>query len=167
MTRIVFTTGEAETALAGHKTQIALPPAVARGIGTGDTLWVAEPLVEYVHKGARTRPEFPGRHACNVRQYAAEAMIELQSRLSIVVESVRAARAHDLTAADALAEGILRDRLGDVDGFVSPDDPSGVTFTKSARVALGMLWNKKHHGICWEANPAVTVLCFRLAGVGE
>lgn len=90
------------------------------------------------------------------------------SRLSLKVVSVRCERLHDITDADARAEGVtkvtfLRDGFPPplVGYMAGPDDGRSALFT-SPREAFAAVWNLINHKRApWSSNPWVWVVEFR------
>lgn len=133
----------------------------------GDQLWVRETAT------------YQGEHVC----YRADGDIELPrdrhwkpsifmprwaSRITLAINSVRAERLMDITAADSEAEGVERNAHGD--GSWSPDDGwidydnlaiDGDGFpAETARDSYRSLWESIHGPGSWVANPYVWVITF-------
>lgn len=83
------------------------------------------------------------------------------SRITLEITGVRVERLQDISAADAIAEGIRR--VGD--GFerfhVDPDAPQGQPFTRNPVLAYRGLWESINGADSWDANPYVWVVAFR------
>jgi hypothetical protein len=84
------------------------------------------------------------------------------SRLTLTVADVRVQRLHDITEADAEAEGIERLKSGR--GFYDPTaSKAAVRFgewTSTARQGFSRLWNSLHGPDAWNENPRVVALTF-------
>lgn len=77
------------------------------------------------------------------------------SRLSVDIVNLRVERLHDISEADARAEGIATLADG---GWGWPEWPCGCT---SARAAFMALWKEINGAESWDANPWVWVVEFR------
>jgi hypothetical protein len=84
------------------------------------------------------------------------------SRLTLTVTDVRVQRLHDISEADAEAEGIERLKSGR--GFYDPTaSKAAVRFgewTSTARQGFSRLWESIHGPSAWDANPWVVALTF-------
>jgi len=155
---ILFSGPMVRAILEGRKTQTRRPCrwGVARdAVAAGDRLWVRETWQPCERPGAPMLGSIAGlRHAPFV-QYAADNpqapaewgpwrpsihMPRWASRLTLPVVSVRAERLHDITEADAVAEGVR--------------DPD-LRAAETARVLFADLWNATYGPEAWDANPWV------------
>ena len=135
----------------------------------GDLLWVKEtgwepkqPSARELREGADTWPKYvydatePTSKA-EAEQYKAWGwkrrpsifMREVHSRILLQVVSVRVERLQDITAADAIAEGVI---LEETEGGKHEDDPIS---------AYRRLWVSINGPGSWELNPWVWVIEFR------
>jgi len=84
------------------------------------------------------------------------------SRLTLTVTDVRIQRLHDISEADAEAEGIERLKSGR--GFYDPTaSKAAVRFgewTSTARQGFSRLWISIHNTGAWDENPWVVALTF-------
>jgi hypothetical protein len=85
-------------------------------------------------------------------------MVPWASRLRLPVTEVRLERLHAITAADAIAEGLLW-RPAPIEAWSALDHPSWPTFTDPVRSYEG-LWKHINGGESWEANLLVWVFTF-------
>lgn len=142
----------------------------------GDRLWVRETWAAYTTPGheypddcdllddiaPRDMPEQYGttRSDCVYRAdgesfppkwRSSLTMPRWASRLTLELTDVRFERLHDISEADAQAEGIAPDR--------ATDHPRGVWYT-----AFMHLWNEINRRDAWSLNPYVWALTFRKVG---
>lgn len=90
------------------------------------------------------------------------------SRLTLTVTEVRVQRVQEISEADAIAEGLLVDYDGDVDGDgrhiveTSYQEPGGAWIEGGPCDWYADLWNSLHTkpGERWEDNPWVTAVSF-------
>lgn len=80
------------------------------------------------------------------------------SRLTLTVTEVRVQRLHEISEADAVAEGIMQVEQGLFDYH----EHAEIRF-KTAKSAFQDLWNSLHGPDAWEANPWVVALTFTVA----
>lgn len=85
------------------------------------------------------------------RWRAAMLMPGWAARLILDVTAVRVERLHDITEADAAAEGVVR-----VGTDAAPDE-------RSYRWGYVSLWNRIHGSAAWDENPWVKVITFTVA----
>lgn len=95
--------------------------------------------------------EFPGKWHPSIH------MPRRLSRLTLTVTKVRLERLHDISEADARAEGII---AGPHDGWWVGGDP--VLSGHSAIGAYMRLWGKINGAESWAANPFVVALTFEV-----
>jgi hypothetical protein len=121
----------------------------------GDTLWVREAHalsmpVRYVATDAihELRKKRPSIH-----------MPRWASRITLKITDVRVERLHDISEADALAEGIVEkpDRIWWVDDG-DPEHGFG-----SPRAAYAELWSSINGPGSWDANPWVWAVSFEVS----
>lgn len=163
----------------------------------GDRLWVREEHYRFGHwepiDGARTRAgrqkwafvadsdevlyDPPanhrlGRHHKDSATPAwhkrlARFMFRRHSRITLLVDEVRVQRLHDISEADAVAEGAPDfASLGKVDG---EDIGEASSRLRWAQRWFSQLWNNINGADSWEANPWVMAVTFRpvLANIDE
>ena len=85
------------------------------------------------------------------------------SRLTLVVNDIRAQRLHDISEEDAVAEGALVDhslRDGTADGSQPPMVKIGPARHITLRGWYHRLWDDLHGPAAWDANPWVWALTF-------
>jgi len=76
------------------------------------------------------------------------------SRITLRVTATRVARLHDISEADAFAEGCRAEVYG-------PSDAYDLTrYTISAREAFSTLWQRLHGPGSWDNNPEVVAITF-------
>lgn len=88
-------------------------------------------------------------------------MFRSASRILLEVTAVRVERLQDISAADAVAEGIARDGDGYERFHVDPDAPVGQSFTRNPVLAYRGLWEKINGVGAWDKNPWVWVIEFK------
>lgn len=85
------------------------------------------------------------------------------SRITLLVTDVRVQRLHDITEADAIAEGIVFDPcLGafHVPGLPHPDPEFPILCRPTAREMFAALWDTIHGSGAWLGNPEVVAISF-------
>lgn len=142
----------------------------------GDRLWVREahaivPRTAYAHsEGVQQtlRPDDPYEHDAAIYREGwtrskggfkwrpSIHMPRWASRITLEITSVRVERLQDISEADAMAEGIRKQQVGQ---FYSVAGLGGAGTT--ARAAYALLWNKINGPDSWDANPWVWVVEFR------
>jgi hypothetical protein len=116
--------------------------------------------VEYIAGGLANLPmrtvHFGGRH----RQ--AMHMPRWASRLTLAVTNVRIQRLHDLTEADAVAEGIKRNPHGNGDQWMDYPAGSSAAGWLDPRRSYQSLWDSLNadRGFGWTTNPWVVAVTF-------
>ena len=143
----------------------------------GDLLWVRETWRGIVQVNGPHEPYqtgvaryVPDPEHCKKVEYAAtytasckEAwlpsihMPRWASRITLEVTAVRVERLHDITADDAMVEGIVRL----ADGGYAADKDGRHYHAASARHAYASLWEPVNGPDSWDANPWVWVIEFR------
>ncbi|CAH1747875.1 Phage-related protein [Thauera humireducens] len=88
-------------------------------------------------------------------------MFRSASRILLEVTAVRVERLQDISAADAVAEGIARDGDGYERFHVDPDAPVGQSFTRNPVLAYRGLWESINGVGAWDKNPWVWVIEFK------
>lgn len=88
-------------------------------------------------------------------------MFRSASRILLEITAVRVERLQDISAADAVAEGIARDGDGYERFHVDPDAPVGQSFTRNPVLAYRGLWESINGVGAWDKNPWVWVLEFK------
>lgn len=88
-------------------------------------------------------------------------MFRSASRTLLEVTAVRVERLQDISAADAVAEGIARDGDGYERFHVDPDAPVGQSFTRNPVLAYRGLWESINGVGAWDKNPWVWVIEFK------
>lgn len=188
---ILFSQPMIEALVAGHKTQTRrLASSPLRHARPGDYLWVREThayvgttdpgwLVYLQSYEADCRRHgfdepFPDRRS--VTWTPSLLMRRTASRLTLLVENVRFERLHDISADDAIAEGIDRSGDGRCRGNRS------LAWRTDPKVAYADLWCSLHpdtrpvrdpatkrivghepNPARWEANPELVAITFALA----
>lgn len=159
---ILFSGPMVRAILEGRKTQTRRPCrwGVARdAVAAGDRLWVRETwavatgdvcdgnaAIRYRADGAleavndHRSDALPRMLSTSDRWRPSIHMPRWASRLTLPVVSVRAERLHDITEADAVAEGVR--------------DPD-LRAAETARVLFADLWNATYGPEAWDANPWV------------
>ena len=136
----------------GHGYLVNVPYAV------GDRLWVKEPIDKVSEPGdvfyrADYEAEYGGS-AKGLGWRSARYMPRWASRLTLTVTDVRVQRLHDISEADAVAEGI------------EPKWHAYTGYGKQADVLMSpydsfaSLWISIHNTNAWDANPWVVALTF-------
>jgi len=134
----------------------------------GDRLWVRETwAVGNIYDSVRPRDINPGgkpgwcgiRYAatqerCGIKDRPSIHMPRWASRITLLVEAVRVERLHDISEADAVAEGIYPAPGGMWSGV---EGQAGTT----ARAAFALLWTGIYGPDSWTANPWVSAITFR------
>jgi hypothetical protein len=90
-------------------------------------------------------------------------MPRARSRITLEVTEIRCERLRDITAADAMSEGIHEFKLGEF-GSTFGYDPKGTPgphCTDDPRDAYGILWEVINGSGSWQRNPWVWVISFR------
>lgn len=90
------------------------------------------------------------------RKRQAMHMPRWASRLTLIVSDVRVQRLQDISAEDAIAEGL--EQHGRFYGYPDADWDDGAT---DAREAYAALWAKIHGPASWVSNPWVCAISFR------
>lgn len=85
------------------------------------------------------------------------------SRTALDVTAVRVERLQDISAQDAIAEGIARSGEGWERFHCDPDAPEGQAFTRNPALAYRGVWEQINGPDSWAANPWVWVIEFRRA----
>ena len=128
---------------------------------TGDRLWVRENFAWGVHAMAAKRVEDgPFVYAATDSKQSrlqekwkpSIHMPRFASRITLEIVSVRVERLHDISEADALAEGIA---IEAVKAFIQ------VGITRSASFAYRDLWESISSKSSWDLNPWVWVIEFK------
>ena len=88
-------------------------------------------------------------------------MFRSASRILLEITAVRVERLQDISAADAVAEGIARDGDGYERFHVDPDAPVGQSFTRNPVLAYRGLWESINGVGAWDKNPWVWVIEFK------
>lgn len=88
-------------------------------------------------------------------------MFRSASRILLEVTAVRVERLQDISAADAVAEGIARDGDGYERFHADPDAPVGQSFTRNPVLAYRGLWESINGVGAWDKNPWVWVIEFK------
>lgn len=88
-------------------------------------------------------------------------MFRSASRILLEVTAIRVERLQDISAADAVAEGIARDGDGYERFHVDPDAPVGQSFTRNPVLAYRGLWESINGVGAWDKNPWVWVIEFK------
>ena len=141
----------------GHGTLMHVPYAV------GDRLWCREVFAYgWPVEGNHQLPECNQEHAityradgnrpfCSRRRWHSPIhMPRWASRLTLIVTDVRVQRLHDISAADAIAEGC----------HVYASSATIDCDTPDPRQEYRRLWNSIHGPEAWAANPWVAALTF-------
>lgn len=85
------------------------------------------------------------------------------SRITLAVTDVRVERLQDISATDAIAEGLLRfPAVGKTTHWASGADGDDVWFT-DPREAYADLWRRINGPAAWDANPWVVAVSFSVA----
>lgn len=182
---LIVDPGMAAALLSGRKTQIRVgaTSALSRCV-PGDRIWVRESCLAARHEAGQDivttlrKAEFvifhdgwrryrdgsgtPGKRPgdADYKWIAAWHMPRWASRLTLVVEAVRNERLQQITRDDIRAEGARSLLPGAAWRWPRPIPGTSLT----ARRAFARYWNVNHPtpGERWEADPAVTVLVFRV-----
>ena len=148
----------------------------------GDRLWVRETWAYEIHALAASNEELSGpwvyaadgqralrRRLCE-RWHPSIHMFRAASRITLEITGVRVERLHDISEADAIAEGVERvDSVGGMklrDGFAwwraygEEEHQSCITAAASFRC----LWTQINGRESWQANPWVWVVEFKRIG---
>jgi hypothetical protein len=81
------------------------------------------------------------------------------SRLTLTVTDVRVQRLHDISEADAVAEGVESGETSRGNMWKAyGDEPN--CWVDTARISFIRLWNSIHDPDAWDANPWVVALTF-------
>jgi len=122
----------------------------------GDRLWVRETFSRHQMGEITYRSTYSGRFTPGmIRWIPSIHMPRAESRITLEVNHVRVERLHDITEADALAEGMA--------GLMR-----GTTRWESeARVLFREVWESIHGAASWEENPWIWRICFRRADPGS
>lgn len=153
--------------LAGRKVQTRrLASSPLASCRPGDRLWVRENIIK--------TPAGPAYAADGGEHYGAGGRLPITpcihmpralSRLTLVVTNVRRQRLQAITEADALAEGIVSEPVGESPRFhvpcikhPNPDFPELSRGT--AREMFAALWDTIHGSGQWLADPEVVALTF-------
>lgn len=150
----------------------------------GDRLWVRERFYKYTGTQPGVNPKFRYFADGEIDQsdlrlwtaWDSKPSIHMPkeaARIFLQIEEIRVERLHDITEADALAEGILQEKHE----FVTfPGKPSiwqrkdylktaetGVPHYKTitAQASFSTLWQSIHGSESWDANPWVFVITFQ------
>lgn len=130
------------------KTDVALDDTAPRDLSR-------QAPILYLANGARVvaGQQLFGKH----RQ--AMHMPRWASRITLLITEVRIEPLHVITAADAIAEGLIWRPA--IEAWAGTDDPNWPTFTDPRRSYQG-LWNSLHDepGTMWDDNPDVIVTTF-------
>ncbi|MBD9539961.1 hypothetical protein IB276_10910 [Ensifer sp. ENS04] len=87
------------------------------------------------------------------------------SRMTLIVTDVRVERLQDISAADAIAEGIERHGSGWMPystAFLQSDGVTPANYHQDPRESYRSLWNKINGTGAWETNPWVAAYTFRV-----
>jgi len=87
------------------------------------------------------------------------------SRILLEVTAIRVERLHDISEADAQAEGVYADAA--CNGMFTTDGNTYTTKQDGAVGAYAELWERLHGDDAWAANPWVWVVEFKKLGAGE
>lgn len=169
---IIFSAPMVMALLEGRKTQTrrlawtdAQKPTVWQLVAPGDHLWVKEAveasgaLVQYVAGRKTSLHIWPAKW----RGFSQRAMFmpRIFSRLTLTVTAVAVQRLHDMTASEAIAEGVVESPHSTNWNGVSYTVPdTGIEECTFARGAFGVLWKRLHGIESWDSDPAVVVLYF-------
>jgi hypothetical protein len=119
----------------------------------GDHLWVRETFTAFDDSHIQYRADYrsdpAGEKAHGVVWTPSIHMPRLASRITLEIVSVRVERLHDISEADAKAEGTPKPIQ------ISDDDP------RTYRDAFGDLWELINGDGSWDANPWVWVVEFK------
>lgn len=148
---------------AAHWMYDDVPPTLARSTHPDDNQWFAADV-----EGT------PGTHGCPAEGRRGKwrpsiHMPRWASRITLDVTGVRVERLNDISAADAMAEGIRRwtkDGTLSKFGTAEPGDdgaPPWVDMPRSAVDGYRTLWESINGAGSWTANPWVWVVSFRRA----
>lgn len=137
----------------------------------GDRLWVRETWGYHPdYSESCRRVDYradPGHTYDGHRWRPSIHMPRWASRISLEVVSVRVERLHDISEADALAEGIKRysfrpdDGWPLCDGYTHLPDDGKCTLYPTAAEAYRELWESINGTGSWDANPWVWVIEFK------
>ncbi len=125
----------------------------------GDRLWIREPWAYGIHALAAQRDEdgpfvYAASHSAQERLdhrwRPSITMPRFASRIELEIASVRLERLHDISEADAGAEGVR-----------SNANTTAETGHKDNRSAYAALWEHEHGAGSWDATPWVWALAFR------
>ncbi len=176
---IELESGEFSRGIFHYRSTAALSGPYKLPAAVGDRLWVREAIVHAPMGAGFDTTHWPhgtvayladGRGEWFDRAKAAGAksrpsihMPRWASRLTLIVEGVKAERLQEISEADAIAEGIFQ-------RFAIGDDPQHATWTwqregwryDTARLAFAALWTSIHGPDAWAANPLVAVISFRV-----
>jgi len=127
----------------------------------GDRLWVRETWAEK-DEGVAYRATPPKACWGNTKWKPSIFMPRWASRITLEITDVRVERLKDMTADDALCEGIsreIRTRMG----WASEESEESFNFFES-RHTFSLLWNSinEKRGYGWDTNPFVWVIEFRM-----
>lgn len=128
----------------------------------GDRLWVRESWKPHALDGTRALYMADGDVPDGYRWRPSIHMPRWASRLTLEITGIRAERLHDITEADAIAEGVE----GPGPGVVLSTGKLGFSFFgvgtfPTAREAFEFGWCVINGGDSWRANPWVWVVEFR------
>ena len=134
----------------------------------GDRLWVRETWAYGIHAMAAKRDEdgpfvyaadgtTQGRLCDRWRQSI--HMPRWASRITLEITSVRVERLHDISEADAIAEGCIQNPNGYYQG--GPHKVIGLKQMATAVRAYRDLWESINGPSSWDANPWIWVVEFR------
>jgi hypothetical protein len=152
--------------------------------GVGDRLWVRESLqvdwMENLLTGERTTNAAVAYYAADDAECLDPAGFNLSwiwqrgtlpsihmprsfSRLTLIVTDVRVQRLHDISEADAMAEGVIFNAglPADVHRHCIPIGDGEVISGWDARECFSQLWDHINSPGAWQANPWVVAYSFR------
>ena len=140
------------------------------GFRVGDRLWVRENCATWEDHDAIYRADdeaeygmavADGKFGAKWRGRPSIHMPRWASRLTLTVTEVRVQRLQDISAADAVAEGVaannVADRLAGHPLWIAPGAGAGGSHAIAGYAAL---WNSLHGPDAWDANPWVVALTF-------
>lgn len=131
----------------------------------GDRLWVRETWTEFevddvqgtriYYKADNPDPVFNARWRVS-RWSSPIHMPRWASRITLEITDLRVQRLHEITEADARAEGVSRP-----DGKQPPFDGTGLSNYQPYRQLFRDLWKSINGPESWDANPWVWALTFK------
>jgi hypothetical protein len=130
---------------------------------TGDRLWVREAINKTSEPGdVFYRADYEAAHGDSGKGLGWRPSIHMPrwaSRLTLTVTDVRMQRLHDITEADAVAEGVESGMTSHGLMWKAYGDKPNC-WMESARQSYIRLWESIHGTDAWHANPRVVALTF-------